>query len=239
MWEKSCTDVNFGVMYFGDCEVRSISGTGESNCPRKSFEVVLGADIGYDLSLHEPINRTLVSLLVGNCNKPTGVTCGALNSPRLPPQGIALLTEEVRWSDVHQWYIDCLVGRYDIEDDDRGSQVRMKNMCSGVSCSNGSGDDSCGRNREVCQASGAVMKHPPAAKLIQKYSTYLSGKSAMPSDEVRSLDGGNFRVDTCTKTSARKKNAIHLLALISELTEKVENGENDCPSPTGVEIAAV
>jgi hypothetical protein len=226
-------------MYFGDCEVRSISGTGESDRPRKSFEVVLGADIGYDLSLHEPIYRTLVSLLLDNCNEPIGETCEALSFPSLPSQGIALLTEEVRWSDVHQWYIECLVRQRDVEDDDRGSQVRMRNLCDGVSCSDGNGDCSCSRNEDVCQVSCAAMKHRPASRMIQKYATYLSRNPAMPSDEVRILDGGNCRLDARTKTSAKKKNPIHLMALISELIEKADNGANECPSPTRVEIAAV
>jgi Lysine methyltransferase len=242
MWEKSCCDVNYGVLYFGDSEVGSIPGTGESDRQRKTFEVVLAADIGYDLSLHEPIYRTLVSLLqplVDNCNMPTGEIYEALNTPRLQSQGIALLAEEVRWSDVHQWYIDCLVGPSEVEHDDYCSQVHMRSLCGGVSCSDGNCDDSCSNQTEVCQVSGSVRNHPPASRMIQKHSTYLTGKAEIASDEVHSLDGVNCRTDKLsTKKSASKKNAIHLVMLTSELIEKNVCANSSSPSSACIEIAA-
>ena len=49
------------------------------------FDIILGADIGFDLNLHSLIKSTLVSL------------CGAHTR--------IILCEEVRWKDIFDWYI--------------------------------------------------------------------------------------------------------------------------------------
>ena len=59
------------------------------------FDIVLGADIAFDLSLHSLIVDTLLSV-----NK-TG--------DKYP---IALLSEEIRWKDIYQWYIDLLQDKF-------------------------------------------------------------------------------------------------------------------------------
>lgn len=153
---------------------------------------------------------------------PTGE---ALNFSRPPSQGIALLAEEVRWSDVHQWYIDSLVRRDDVDDDDHTSQVYTKNLSSGVSCS----DDNCdySRSTEFNPTSDGIAKHLSAFRMIQKDSIFLTGKFEIASSEIRNLDGDNRRIcELSTETPAIKRNAIHLLTLISEYVENTESGRN-------------
>ena len=100
----------------------------EEGFERQSFDVVLGADIGYDLSLHQPIKETLSFLLQGphkTSQEPSlgfpqlHRTTADLQPMKVPSKGapegttprvrIALLAEEVRWSDIHKWYLECLL----------------------------------------------------------------------------------------------------------------------------------
>ena len=120
-WEGRCARVESGVLQFGDIRVSNLSSSSryhensEIGC---NFQVVLGADIGYDLSLHEPIARTL-SFLLNPERKPHSVVCSNemfrgkvdhnLNISLHSENKIALLVEEIRWHDIHRWYIETLL----------------------------------------------------------------------------------------------------------------------------------
>ena len=116
-WDSSCTLVSAGVLQFGDTSVTdNIPQTAsDSGCCPKVFDVVLGADVGYDLSLHEPIARTVTSLLSSRspCDS-FGRPISSMSSQssivetNQPFTRIALLAEEVRWRDIHCWYLESL-----------------------------------------------------------------------------------------------------------------------------------
>jgi len=57
----------------------------------EDIDIVLGADIGYDLSLHEPIVQVLSKL-----------------NPRIG----FILCEEVRWMDIFRWYQEAILSVY-------------------------------------------------------------------------------------------------------------------------------
>ena len=76
--EVSCTSIWFGEAVVEDFE--------------DQYDIILGADIGYDISLHSPLATTIASSLV---NK----------------RVVALLCEEVRWRDVYGWYMEALVDK--------------------------------------------------------------------------------------------------------------------------------
>jgi hypothetical protein len=90
------------------------------------IDIVVGADIGFDISLHDPINRVL----------------SAVN----PSVGV-LLCEEVRWKDIFSWYKEALLISYprmrqlrlkivsseEVAKDDHAAKTMM---VSGVSCQN-------------------------------------------------------------------------------------------------------
>ena len=120
-WEGRCARVESGVLQFGDTRVSklsSLSGYQEISEIGSNFQVVLGADIGYDLSLHEPIARTL-SFLLNSKRKLHSVACsndiirGTEDYNRMislhSEVKIALLVEEIRWHDIHRWYIETLL----------------------------------------------------------------------------------------------------------------------------------
>lgn len=80
---KSCTissgEIEFGSSSIFDCD---------------SFDLVIGADIGFDLSLHAPIRTTLLNL----CGKDTKI----------------ILCEEIRWKDVFDWYVEELQYSFEV-----------------------------------------------------------------------------------------------------------------------------
>lgn len=69
-------------------ETAVISFGVQSKFHNKSFDVILGADIGFDLSLHSDIKKTLLSL----STKATRI----------------ILCEEIRWKDIFDWYVEEL-----------------------------------------------------------------------------------------------------------------------------------
>lgn len=111
-FEGTCDNVDSAVLHFGDQELTyqaRFCDTCHVENPLiqegfglQTFDVVLGADIGYDLSLHQPITRTLSSLLRGYASDEKGDSAASI-MPR-----IALLAEEIRWSDIHKWYLESL-----------------------------------------------------------------------------------------------------------------------------------
>ena len=126
LWSPQCDSVVTATLPFGDF------------CPHLfSAEVLLGADIGYDPSLHEPISRTVAEFLRDEAeshdrneqkkeyeNEPNdgrekcaGSNRGEENddiivakttSETMKSTKIALLAEEIRWKDVYAWYQEAL-----------------------------------------------------------------------------------------------------------------------------------
>ena len=88
-----------------------ITGVDNLSSPEglQDFDVILGADIGYDLSLHEPIGTTLISLLHRERKKNETPNCADFGSLNLHVPRIALLVEEIRWNDIHDWYISSVL----------------------------------------------------------------------------------------------------------------------------------
>jgi Lysine methyltransferase len=118
LWEGLCTRVESGVLQFGDIRVTNRFVTSKGHVIGEDeikFDVVLDAGIGYDLSLHEPIARTL-SYLLGSERVAHSDRCSdspaceiahsKLKSSRLSDCRTALLMEEIRWHDIHRWYIE-------------------------------------------------------------------------------------------------------------------------------------
>jgi predicted nicotinamide N-methyase len=107
IWERNCELVDFAVLHFGD-ESLVYNSKECCNVDKKHegvrdklqvFDVILGADIGYDLSLHEPIKETLTTLL-----HPSSLSCDIPFTPR-----VVLLAEEIRWKDIHNWYVETVL----------------------------------------------------------------------------------------------------------------------------------
>lgn len=219
-WEKVCSEINFGVLHFGDRGVMSFSGNTETSHQPNTFDVVLGADIGYDLSLHKPIYRTLVSLLhpkIDNCKMPSRATW------RVPSCRIALLAEELRWGDIHQWYVDCLMGLHDIDDDDDSSRVCISDFRSANARSDCEDDENCSRKCDECYIGNHTVSKPTALnRMFQEFSTILSGESETSSHEACCMEEVDHRTKE-SKTPGRRKNAIHLLMLSSEILERKED----------------
>lgn len=86
-------------MHFGD-ENLVYNSNGRVRDELQTFDVILGADIGYDLSLHEPIKRSITTLL----QKPYPLRGDIPCTPR-----VVLLVEEIRWGDIYAWYIETLL----------------------------------------------------------------------------------------------------------------------------------
>lgn len=107
--EGNCGIVDFAVLHFGERSLiydsNECVNDDKANASVKDnlqvFDVILGADIGYDPSLHAPITETIMTLLLQNTSSSFDT---ALSRSR-----IALLAEEVRWKDVHNWYMETLI----------------------------------------------------------------------------------------------------------------------------------
>jgi predicted nicotinamide N-methyase len=59
-----------------------------------SVDVIVGADIAYDVSLHDPLYQTLEQFL---------------RHPRNPAE-LAIIAEEMRWKDIYNWYFELVTG---------------------------------------------------------------------------------------------------------------------------------
>jgi predicted nicotinamide N-methyase len=99
IWEDNCKRVDFAVMHFGDGNLVYDSNERVMD-ELQVFDVILGADIGYDLSLHEPIKKTITTLL----QQPCPLRGDIPSTPR-----VVLLAEEIRWGDIYAWYIETLL----------------------------------------------------------------------------------------------------------------------------------
>ena len=123
LWSQQCDTVAAATLPFGEFSHYLFSA-----------DVLLGADIGYDPSLHEPISRTVSAFLTGaECNdrneqnnegegEPNdvngkngrsrsenndiiGKTCSRATKNNTK---CTLLAEEIRWKDVYEWYQEVL-----------------------------------------------------------------------------------------------------------------------------------
>ena len=226
LWEGLCTRVESGVLQFGDIRVSYRSVT--SKCHESAeneviFDVVLGADIGYDLSLHEPIARTLSYLLgserVAYSDKCSyspvcSISDSELKSSRLSDCRTALLMEEIRWHDIHRWYIESLLTpRFDPSDDVTATAetaeavgiVETEMSC----CADMKSSCLCDEDQPVLDVH--EIKKP--ARQIQCFSSF-------PFEITNDPEGiGNNGSDCLTydeileNIMGRKKSSIHLLHL--------------------------
>jgi predicted nicotinamide N-methyase len=102
LWETNGNDVGCVVEccvhYFGEALPKSDSS--------KEFDVLIAADVGFDLSLHAPLTQTLTHFLRGNVG--TGNQTYGQEGARKD----VLLVEEVRWKDIYQWYIQGMTDAF-------------------------------------------------------------------------------------------------------------------------------
>lgn len=70
-----------------------------------SFDLILGADIGFDLALHSLICATLLNL----CSRHTKI----------------ILCEEIRWSDIFKWYVEELEKNFEVAISDAPLPIRL------------------------------------------------------------------------------------------------------------------
>lgn len=226
-WEGLCTRVESGVLQFGDIRVSNRSVTSkchESAENEVNFDVVLGADIGYDLSLHEPIARTLSYLLSSEreaysdkCpnNLVSGIAGSEMKSSRLSVSRTALLMEEIRWHDIHRWYIETLLTQgFDPNDNEITGTAETVEIAEIVEaemscCTDMNSSDLLHENNQVLEVH--EMKKP--ARQIQCFSFF-------PFDETNDLEGIGSNGSECLtydgileNIKGRKKSSIHLLHL--------------------------
>lgn len=97
--------VRFRPLPFGDSLDRSLI-EGNISSQYYPIDVILGADIGYDISLHQPIVETLKSLTAEDA---------MLDSNTYHYERIILLAEEIRWKDIFCWYKDTICEAFDSE----------------------------------------------------------------------------------------------------------------------------
>lgn len=83
LFDASRCEVSAASFSFG-----STAGT-LNNYGLSEVDLVLGADIGYDIELHFPIVQSLQSLLENSGT-------------------VIVLAEEIRWKDIYGWYRECL-----------------------------------------------------------------------------------------------------------------------------------
>lgn len=220
-WESLCTRVESGVLQFGDIHVSNRSVTSkchESAENEVNFNVVLGADIGYDLSLHEPIARTLSYLLSPEREAYSdkflnSLVCGIAESEskssRPSVSRTALLMEEIRWHDIHRWYIETLLTHgFDPSDDETAETAEI--VETGTSC--------------FTDTNSSDMRHEnqPALEVqeIKKKAPQIQCFSFFPFDETNDPEGIGSNGSDCStydgileNIKGRKKSSIHLLHL--------------------------
>ena len=229
-WEGLCTRVESGVLQFGDIRVSNRSVT--SKCHESAeieiiFDVVLGADIGYDLSLHEPIARTLSYLLGServaysdNCsNSPAcKIADSELKSLHPSVSKTALLMEEIRWHDIHQWYIETLLTHgFDPSDDVTAvtaviaeTTETAEMVDTEMSCfTNMNSSDLCDEDNQVLE----VQEIKKKARQIQFFSSFPFNEN---NDSERIGNNGSECLtydEILENIKGRKKSSIHLLHL--------------------------
>lgn len=90
LWQEF-TSCSFRPLNFGDSVPTMCSdGSGE-------YDVLLGSDIGYDSTLHEPLYSTILSFFGPH----------SMRTNSRPKE--VFLAEEIRWKDVFSWYKEGLV----------------------------------------------------------------------------------------------------------------------------------
>jgi Lysine methyltransferase len=226
-WGGLCTRVESGVLQFGDFHVSNRSVT--SKCHESAenvvnYDVVLGADIGYDLSLHEPIARTLSYLLGSDagaysdkCSNSSAreIADSELKSSRLSDCRTALLMEEIRWHDIHRWYIETLLTQgFDPSDDVTAVTTETTEAVELVGkemsrFTDKNSSDLCDEHQQVLE----VHEKNQKARQIQCISSF-------PFDKINDSEGiGNNGSECLTydeilkNIKGRKKSSIHLLHL--------------------------
>eukprot|EP01038_Epipyxis_sp_PR26KG_P007637 gene7637-10396_t len=67
---------------------------GEEDDVTQHYDIIIGTDIGYDLSLHQPISTTISSILNRSSIHNSNCYC--------------IIVEEIRWLDIYQWYLESI-----------------------------------------------------------------------------------------------------------------------------------
>ena len=128
LWARTCPAVAAAALPFGDaaCFAQALADNG------RTWDVLIGADIGYDPSLHGPIAATVAAFFAaaeeveadggsggrggtgpgddgdGRGDGGDGVDgaggAGGGGEGRKRAPRMAVLTEEVRWTDIYKWY---------------------------------------------------------------------------------------------------------------------------------------
>ena len=245
-YEGSCQRVSKAVLHFGDQKLtykvssimedtNNIPNSGVNDAVNitgtcldehdilpiekmQDFDVILGADIGYDLSLHEPVGITLVSLLQRKTKKyqvqSTDFVCSNSSVPR-----IALLAEEIRWSDIHDWYVTSVLdavrdSNYPPSSNfDNSESVEITNLNSDRNKGNYNGseiDDNIKKNNET---DTCMIKHEKS--FLREKVKLLKNKSK---DDFETFPGSDTTVredplEIEELNVKRNVNAIHLLTL--------------------------
>ena len=252
-YEGSCQRVSRAILHFGDQKLiyEVSSSTVETNAIKNTpssglddgvditgtcidghdvlsvtelqdFDVILGADIGYDLSLHEPIGVTLISLLQRERKKHqsqnSNSVCSSSHFPR-----IALLAEEIRWSDIHDWYmtsvLDAVCNRNpppstDDDDDDESESMEDTKLNYNRNKNNDNDTGSDDKIKTVQGNSSFTIRHETSF-LREKM------KSSKSKDNFQFFSGSDSTVKAeileIEKHVEQSINAIHLLTLMTEL----------------------
>ena len=229
-WEGLCKRVESGVLQFGDIRVSNRSVTSkyhESAENEINFDVVLGADIGYDLSLHEPIARTLSYLLgpdtvaysdkCSNCPV-CEIADSELKSLRPSDCRTALLMEEIRWHDIHRWYIETLLTHgFDSSDDVSAATAETTEAAATIEIAET--EMSCFtdmNSSDLCDEDQQVLE----VQEIKKKACKIQCFSSFPFDITNDPEGIGKNGSECLtydkileNITGRKKSSIHLLHL--------------------------
>ena len=233
---------------FNSCQVTCSSmwfGERVGDIEEDKYDVILGADIGYDVSLQEPIAMTLYSGLV---NK----------------KSFALLAEEVRWKDVYSWYVDALTNN-DLAYENcelvrKGSAFESTSSIKGSVLRDGVSSKGMGANgtiynqTDTMDTMGLKTSTAPNRRSFIRFGSYDSAENNNPTSHrslgaSNSLDMIDFEesdeaansVGTLTKypcPELTEKNIIQNVQLLESLIEKicVGDGKTDTGEELGKEV---
>ena len=187
----------------------------------QDFDVILGADIGYDLSLHEPVGITLVSLLQRKTKKHQLQSSDFVHSNSYVPK-TALLAEEIRWSDIHDWYVTSVLDA--VRDSNYPPSSNFDN-CESVEITDFDYDRN-KRNYNGSESDGNIKENNGTDTCIIKHEkSFLREKVKL----LKNKDKDDFETFSGSDTTVRENplvieelnvkrnvNAIHLLTLTTE-----------------------
>jgi predicted nicotinamide N-methyase len=154
LWADRCV-MECKVHYFGD----NLPTATDANGATTGFDVLIAADVGFDLELHAPLTASMRKFLAGT----DSVGVALSNIPKR-----VVLTEEVRWKDIYEWYIGGMKTAFheftneaNTECTAHTTSTREENISHLRSCSVVCGADSrmCLHTR-CCGCEGATESNP-------------------------------------------------------------------------------